>query len=518
MGNEILYTTIDINDLKKDMNLSDQITLFDTTLRDGEQAPGIALTPDEKIQIAQRLDNLGIDIIEIGFPAASEGEKEAAKDLNSLGLDATLGGLARLVKNDVDAVLDSDLEYMHTFIGTSQLHRDYKLKMSKEEIVNKTINTIEYGKDHGLTVEFSCEDATRTELDYLLEVYHAAESAGVDKINVPDTVGILVPSTAKKLINELRSEIKVPMSVHFHNDFGLAVANSIMAVEEGANQAHLTVNGLGERAGNASLEEFVMTLKIEYGIDLNIDTTQLYSLSDFVSRTTGFNLPPNKAIVGRNAFAHEAGIHVQGVLNNSETYEPIPPEIVGQSRKIALGKHAGMNGLKSKLNEFDLELTDEQVKSVFEQIKNIGDKGKILNDADVKSIAMSEISTAEKESIQLLGLTVVSGESVSPTATVRLSIDDEIKETSEIGVGPVDAALKAVQSLIQEKINIKLEDYHLGAISGGTDALAEVFTITSDDEGNKASGRATNEDIIMASVTSIINSINKIIFIKENSN
>ena len=517
MGNEILYTTIDINELKKEMNISNQITLFDTTLRDGEQAPGIALTPDEKIQIAQRLDNLGIDIIEIGFPAASEGEKEAAKDLNSLGLDATLGGLARLVKNDVDAVLDSDLGYMHTFIGTSQLHREYKLKMSKEKIIEKTINTIEYGKDHGLTIEFSCEDATRTELDYLFDVYHAAESAGVDKINVPDTVGILVPSTAKKLIHELRSEIKVPMSVHFHNDFGLAVANSVMAIEEGANQAHLTVNGLGERAGNASLEEFVMTLKIEYGIDLDIDTTQLYSLSDFVSRTTGFTLPPNKAIVGRNAFAHEAGIHVQGILNNSETYEPIPPEIVGQSRKIALGKHAGMNGLKAKLEEFRLDLTEDQIKSVFEQIKNIGDKGKILNDADVKSIAMSEISTAEKESIKLLGLTVVSGESVSPTATVKLSIDDEVKEISQIGVGPVDAALNAIQALVQEKINIKLEDYHLGAISGGTDALAEVFSITSDDEGNKASGRATNEDVIMASVQSIINAINKIIFIKENS-
>lgn len=512
-----MYTTIDINDLKKDMNINNQISIFDTTLRDGEQAPGIALTPDEKIQIAQKLDKLGVDIIEIGFPASSEGEREAAKNLKSIGLDATLCGLSRLVKNDVDAVIDSDLEYMHTFIGTSPLHRDYKLKMSKEEIIDKTIRTIEYGKDHGLTVEFSCEDATRTELDYLLEVYNAAESAGVDKINVPDTVGILVPTTAKTLINKLRPNIKVPISVHFHNDFGLAVANSVMAVEEGANQAHLTINGLGERAGNASLEEFVITLRIAYGIDLNIDTTQLFNLSDFVSKITGFELPPNKAIVGKNAFAHEAGIHVQGILNNSETYEPIPPEIVGQSRKIALGKHAGMNGLKAKLKEFHLELNDEQVKNVFKKIKAVGDKGKILNDEDIKSLAISEISTAEEEVIKLLGLTVVSGESVSPTATVKLSIDGEIKEKSEIGVGPVDAALNAVQALVQEKINIKLEDYHLGAISGGTDALAEVFSITSDNEGNKASGRATNEDVIMASVLSVINAINKIIFIKENT-
>ncbi len=301
-------------------------------------------------------------------------------------------------------------------------------------------------KDHGLTVEFSAEDATRTELDYLLKVYKAAEEAKVDVINIPDTVGILVPITTKELIRQLKPNINVPLSVHFHNDFGLAVANSVIAIEEGVKQAHLTVNGIGERGGNASLEEFIMTLKIAYGIDLDVDTTKLYNLSDFVSKITGFNLSPNKPIVGKNAFAHEAGIHVQGILKNSSTYEPIPPELVGQSRKIALGKHTGVNALKAKISEFNLDLTENEFYSVYRQIKELGDKGKILTDADVKSIAITEISTAQEEAIKLLGLTVVSGESVSATATVKLLIDDKIKETSEIGVGPIDAAFNAIKN------------------------------------------------------------------------
>jgi 2-isopropylmalate synthase len=509
--------TIDIEELKKDMNFAKHINLFDTTLRDGEQSPGIALTPDEKIQIAKKLDNLGINTIEMGFPIVSEGERETARKLQSLNLNAELCGLSRALKKDVDAVLDSDLSYMHTFIGTSPLHRDYKLKMSKEEILEKTVNTIEYGKDHGLTVEFSAEDATRTEFEFLLEIYNSAEEAHVDIINIPDTVGILVPITTRELIKKLKKDINTPMSVHFHNDFGLAVANSIIAIEEGVQQAHLTVNGIGERGGNTSLEEFIMALKIGYGINLDVDTTQLYNLSDFISQITGFNIAPNKPIVGKNAFAHEAGIHVQGIIENTATYEPIPPELVGQSRKIALGKHTGVNALKSKLSEFHLNLNEEEFYSVYNQIKKLGDKGKTLTDADVKSIAITELSTAQEEAIKLLGLTVVSGESVSATATVKLLIDEEIRETSEIGVGPIDAALNAIKSLVQEKINISLEDYHLGAITGGTDALAEVFVITSDENGNKATGRATNDDVIMASVIAVINSINKIIFIKKNS-
>ncbi|MBZ9570389.1 2-isopropylmalate synthase [Methanobrevibacter sp. TMH8] len=502
---------------KSELNLPKTIKLFDTTLRDGEQAPGVALTVDEKIQIAQKLDNLGVNTIEYGFPAVSEGERNAAKQINDLGLNANICGLARVLKNDIDALLDCDLSYVHTFIGTSPLHREYKLKISKEEVLDKAISAVEYAKDHGITVEFSAEDSTRTEEDFLLEVYKAIESAGADVINVPDTVGVLVPTTTRKLINILMDNLKLPISVHFHNDFGLAVANSLVAIESGASQAHVTVNGIGERGGNASLEELAVTLKVAYGMDLDIDTTQLYNVSDFVSKITGIKMPPNKPIVGENAFAHESGIHVHGILQNAATYEPISPEIVGHSRKIALGKHTGANSLRAKLDEYNIKMDEDQFCTVYDQVKDLGDKGKCLTDADLKAIAVTVLGKTKEEAVKLVGLSVSSGsgKTVSPTATVKLNINGEEKETSSIGVGPVDAALNAIQNLVKGTTNIELEEYNIEAITGGTDALAEVFVITSDEEGNKATGRATREDVIMASVDAVLNSINKILMIKE---
>ena len=323
---------MDIETLKKEnMNLSDKIYIFDTTLRDGEQTPGVALTVDEKIQIAQKLNNLGVDKIEVGFPASSKGETESARKIKQMDLDSTLVGLARSVKGDIDAVIDSDLEYVHTFIGTSPLHRDYKLKMTKEEIISKAVESVEYAYDHGLTVEFSAEDATRTEREFLFDVFDEVVSAGASFLDVPDTVGILTPIVTHELISDIKSTFEIPISVHFHNDFGLATANTLTAIECGANQAHVTVNGLGERTGNCSLEELVMTLKSAYGIDLGLDTTRLYSLSNLVGRLTGVKMPVNKPIVGANAFAHESGIHVHGILNNASTYEPVYPEMVGHT-------------------------------------------------------------------------------------------------------------------------------------------------------------------------------------------
>ena len=325
------------------MNISDKIYILDTTLRDGEQTPGVALTVDEKIQIAQKLNNLGVDKIEVGFPASSKGEIESARSIKSMDLDSTLVGLARSLTNDIDAVLEADLDYVHTFIGTSPLHRDYKLKMSLDEIIETAVTGVEYAKDHGLTVEFSAEDATRTERDYLFEVFKSVVDAGADFLDVPDTVGVLIPVYTRDLITDIKNNFTTPVSVHFHNDFGLATANTLTAIECGANQAHVTVNGLGERTGNCSLEELVVTLKVAYGIDLGLDTTRLYSLSNLVGRFTGVKMPVNKPIVGDNAFAHESGIHVHGILNNSSTYEPMSPEMVGHSRRIVLGKHTGAN-------------------------------------------------------------------------------------------------------------------------------------------------------------------------------
>ena len=507
---------MDIKKIKSEfMNLADEIYIFDTTLRDGEQTPGVALTVDEKIQIAQKLDNLGVDKIEAGFPAASKGELQACSKIKSMDLDSTIVGLARSVKDDIDAVLDADLEYVHLFIGTSPLHRDYKLKMSKETIISTAVSAVEYAKDHGLDVEFSAEDATRTEKDFLLEFYNSVIDAGADFIDIPDTVGVLTPVFTKDLMTYAKSYFKTPISVHFHNDFGLATANSLTAIECGANQTHVTVNGMGERTGNTSLEEIVIALHSAYGINLNIDTSQLYSLSEFVGRLTGVKMPVNKPIVGENAFAHESGIHVHGILNNPFTYEPISPELVGHSRKIFLGKHTGANALKSKLKDYHIELDDNQFDTVFNQIKSLGDKGKCITDDDLKAIALTELGSAREKPIKLKGLGLLCGAVVSPTATVKLEIDGVEKETSNTGVGPVDAAINAIRDLIKDTMNIELEEYNLEAINGGTDALADVFVISSDDEGNKSTGRAINDDIVMASILAVLDSINKLLLIKR---
>ena len=508
--------TNDIEILKNvDMNLPDKIYIFDTTLRDGEQTPGVALTTDEKIQIAQKLNNLGVDKIEVGFPASSHGEIESAKRISEMDLDSTLVGLARSLKDDIDAVLDADLEYVHTFIGTSQLHRDYKLKMDKEKIIETSVSAVEYAKDHGLTVEFSAEDATRTERDFLFEVFTEVVSAGADFIDVPDTVGILTPVLTRELITDIKNNFTAPISVHFHNDFGLATANTLTAIECGANQAHVTINGLGERTGNCSLEELVMTLKSAYGIDLGLDTTRLYSLSNLVGRLTGIKMPVNKPIVGDNAFAHESGIHVHGILNNSSTYEPISPEMVGHSRRIVLGKHTGANAVKSKLKENHIDLNDDQFQKVFDEIKSLGDSGKCVTDDDLIAIAITELSSARETPIVIKGLSISMGANVSPTATVKLEIDGEEKETASTGVGPIDAALNAIRQLVQGTMDIELEEYNLEAITGGTDALAEVFVISSDSHGNTSTGRSTSQDIVMASILAVLDSMNKLLLIQR---
>lgn len=497
------------------MNLADKIYIFDTTLRDGEQTPGVALTVDDKIQIAQKLNNLGVHKIEVGFPASSHGEIESARKIKAMDLDSTLVGLARSLKSDIDAVIDSDLDYIHTFIGTSPLHRDYKLKKSKDQIIDSAVSAVEYAKDHGLTVEFSAEDATRTEKDFLFDVFSKVCDAKADFLDVPDTVGVLTPKDTRLLISDVVKTFNIPVSVHFHNDFGLATANTLTAIECGVNQAHVTVNGLGERTGNCSLEELVMTLKVAYGIDLGLDTTRLYSLSNLVGRLTGVKMPVNKPIVGDNAFTHESGIHVHGILNNSFTYEPMLPEMVGHSRRIVLGKHTGANSLRSKLKEYHIDLNEKQFDNVLSQIKSLGDSGKIVTDDDLVAIAITELSSARETPVVITGMSISMGANVSPTATVKLEIDGVEKETASTGVGPIDASLNAIRHLLQEDIDMELEEYNLQAINGGTDALAEVFVITSDSHGNKSTGRSTNQDIVMASILAVLDSINKLLLIQR---
>lgn len=504
-----------VDNVKKVIKIPEKVRIFDTTLRDGEQTPGVAITPEEKIRIAKRLDKLGVDVIEVGFPAASLGERKAAQEIKGLGLNAKVCGLARVLQEDLDAALDSDVDYIHTFIGTSPLHREYKLHMDQEEILSKAVDAVEYIKDHGIIAEFSAEDATRTEFEFLKNIYKAVEEAGADVINVPDTVGVMVPASMRQLVEDLREVVSIPISVHCHDDFGLAVANSLAAVEAGAQQVHATINGLGERAGNTSLEEVVMTLMATYGIKTNITTELLVSTSELVSRITGVKMPPNKAIVGENAFAHEAGIHVHGVLEKAETYEPLKPEMVGHTRRIVMGKHTGARAIKSKLDDYGIEMNEDQFCTLYDQVKKLGDKGKMVTDADLQALAETVLGKPKEEKVKLEGFTVMTGDNVLPTATVKLNIDGKIKTAAKTGVGPVDASINVIQELVRETADIELKEYHIEAITGGTNALAEVFVIMADEDGHSATGRSTVEDIVMASVEAVLDAINKILLARD---
>nr|WP_229768298.1 isopropylmalate synthase [Sulfodiicoccus acidiphilus] len=371
------------------MVFSRRIRIFDTTLRDGEQAPNIDLTVDQKLKVAVRLRDLGVDVIEAGFPSSSTAEFEATKKINNLvGKDVEVTGLSRMVKEDIDRTLESGVESIHLFIATSDIHLKYKLKMTREQVEDRIYTMIKYAKDRGVTVEFSPEDATRTDREFLLHAVRTAISAGADRINIPDTVGVMDPFRMRELISDVVAVSKGRIvSVHCHNDFGLATANSVAGVVAGASQVHVTVNGIGERAGNASLEEVVMALKKLGGFEVNVKTWMLYDTSRMLSEMTGMPVPFFKPIVGDNAFGHEAGIHVHGVLENPETYEPMTPEEVGNFRRIALGKHSGIHGLKTMLREGGIELPDDKVRIVLERVKEMAGEGKRVTPQDAVKVA-----------------------------------------------------------------------------------------------------------------------------------
>jgi len=358
----------------------EKVRIFDTTLRDGEQSPGVTVTPEQKVQIARRLDELGVDAIEAGFPVVSAGEMYAVKTIANSGLHSEVCGLARAVDADIDAAIKCDLNYVHTFIATSDIHMQFKLKMTREQVLERAVHAVDYAKKHGLKVEFSAEDATRSDRAFLIQVFKAVAHAGADRVDIPDTVGYSTPQYITELVKEVSEATKLPISMHCHDDFGLAVANSIAGINAGAECAHVTINGLGERAGNASLEEFVMALQCLYNRKHNINTQLLYETSKFVSNTMGIIVQPNKAIIGENAFGHESGIHTHGVLNNPLTYEPISPELVGRKRWLQAGKHAGTHGIKAMLGEFGINPTEEQLHLIVDKQKNIADKGKAITD------------------------------------------------------------------------------------------------------------------------------------------
>jgi len=493
--------------------------VFDTTLRDGEQTPGVALTPEDKVKIATQLDALGVDIIEAGFPIASTGEREGVKKIAGSELRAEICGLARTRREDIDAALVCDVDRVHVFIATSDIHMTKKLKVTRDQVLTQAAESVGYAKSHGVKVEFSAEDATRSDLPFLLQVLEVAVGEGADTLNIPDTVGASIPRGMFNLIREVKNTISVPVSVHCHNDMGLAVANSLAAVEAGAEQIHVTINGIGERAGNAGLEELALTLHSLYGVPTNIHLQEVWRTSQLVSKLTGVVVPPNKAVVGDNAFAHESGIHAHGVMCSPDTYESIQPETVGRTRRLVAGKHAGSHGLDVMLQEMGFSLTKEELKKVLERTKLLGDRGRKVTDKDLYSIAenVAGVLTLE-EKIKLGDLMVVTGSNATPTAALTLFIDGKKYESKETGVGPIDAVSKALQRSIGDIMKFQLVDFRLDAMSGGTDALADVTVKLENEEGRLVSSRAVHEDIVMAGVTAIVSAANRLLLISKRGN
>ncbi len=459
------------------------------------------------MRIAQRLDELGVDFIEAGFAAVSEGEMESVSLIAKQGLRAKVFSAARGTRNDVDAVIKSGASGVCMIVPTSDLHIEVKLRKTREDIVRTTSEIVQYAKDHGLTVDFLAEDATRSDFDYLAKVFQAAAESGADRVVACDTVGILTPERSAEFFSKLHEKLTVPLGVHCHNDFGMAVANSVAALASGAEEVQATINGLGERAGNASLEEIVVTLKSLYNLDLGIKTELLYGTSQLVSRLTGVHVQPNKAVVGENAFTHESGIHTQGVLANPLTYEPISPELVGGKRRIAAGKHSGSNAIRADLQNMGIKPNEAQFREIFQRIKELGDKGKTVMDADVLAIAETVMGLGGEKPIVLEEMTFVGGNKVTATASVRLKVNGKDVWGSAIGVGPVDAAINAVKDAIQEAAPITLEQYNVKAITGGTDAMVEVVVHMR--KGNRTvTAMGVREDIVKASMEAVISGMN----------
>ncbi|RLA77602.1 MAG: 2-isopropylmalate synthase [Deltaproteobacteria bacterium] len=503
--------------------MPEKIIIFDTTLRDGEQSPGASMNVEEKLKVAKQLEKLNVDVIEAGFPASSEGELEAVRAIAQEVHGPQICALARANRDDIDkawkAIKGADEPRIHTFIATSDIHLKYKLRMSREQVLEALTDAVSYAKKFTDNVEFSPEDATRTDLDFLCQVVEAAIEAGATTVNIPDTVGYSVPSEFGRIIRTLKERVtnidEAVLSVHCHNDLGLAVANSLAAIQNGARQVECTINGIGERAGNASLEEIAMILRVRkdilpYYTELN--TEQIYPTSRLVSTITGMAVQPNKAIVGANAFAHEAGIHQDGILKEKLTYEIMTPETVGIPRShLVLGKHSGRHAFRERLRELGYELGGAELDRVFQRFKKVADRKKVVYDEDIIALVEDEIFRAP-DKYKLLNLNVQSGTVTIPTATVQMEVDGKFVQEAGFGNGPVDAAFKTIQKIVRFKGT--LLNFSVASITGGTDAQGEV-TVKIEEDGYTAIGQGAHTDIIIASAKAFVNALNKLSHLKE---
>ena len=504
------------------MSNDNRVRFFDTTLRDGEQSPGASMNTAEKVRLAIQLEKLGVDIIEAGFPAASQGDFEAVSQIAGKLSNTEIAGLARANKKDIDAawgaVKHAARPRIHTFIATSDIHLKYKLRLDREQVIARAIEAVRYAKTFTDNVEFSAEDGSRSDRDYLCKVFEAAIEAGATTINLPDTVGYAIPSEFAELITYVRKHTpniaKAVLSVHCHNDLGLATANTLAALSAGARQAEVTVNGIGERAGNTSLEEVVMALKTRNNFlpfQTGINTEQIYATSRLVSMITGILVQPNKAIVGANAFAHEAGIHQDGMLKNPMTYEIMRPEDIGLSTtKLILGKHSGRHALRDRLKEMGYELSEEELQVVFGKFKQLADKKKHVMDEDLEAI-VNEGVLRTPDIFVLEYLHVTSGTTVMPMASVQLSVNGRSVKAAGYGNGPIDAAYNTIAKLTHTQS--ELLRFTISAITGGTDAQGEV-TVRLRENGLIALGRGADPDIMTAAALAYLNGLNRLEYLK----
>ena len=498
----------------------DKLIIFDTTLRDGEQSPGASMTREEKIRIAKGLEKMRVDVIEAGFPIASPGDFDAVKAVADAVRESTVCGLARALDKDIDrageALKGANSARIHTFIATSPIHMQMKLRMEPDQVVEQAVRAVSRARQHTDNVEFSPEDAGRSEIDFLCRIIEAVIDAGATTINIPDTVGYNVPAQFGELIRTLIERVpnadKAVFSVHCHNDLGLAVANSLSAVMNGARQIECTINGLGERAGNAALEEVVMAVRTRQDIfpcNVDLDATQIVPCSRLVSGITGFVVQPNKAIVGANAFAHESGIHQDGVLKSRETYEIMQAQDVGwSSNRMVLGKHSGRNAFRSRMLELGMVFASEEaINEAFARFKDLADKKHEIYDEDLQTIVTEANLEAVNERYKLVALRVCSETGETPRADITLAIDGREYKASETGGGPVDAAFRAIESIVESGAELQL--YSVNNITSGTDAQGEV-TVRLERAGRIVNGQGADTDIVIASAKAYLNALNKV--------